>query len=67
MAAEHGIGLVVVDNADDVDRLEATVPAGRAGRPGARHPRRHRRHPRARADRPRGLEVRALARRRRAG
>jgi diaminopimelate decarboxylase len=24
MAAEHGIGLVVVDNADDVDRLEAT-------------------------------------------
>jgi diaminopimelate decarboxylase len=30
MAVEHGIGLVVVDNADDVDRLEATVPAGRA-------------------------------------
>ena len=30
MASEHGIGLVVVDNADDVDRLEATVPAGRA-------------------------------------
>jgi len=24
MAAEHGIGLVVVDNADDVDRLQAT-------------------------------------------
>jgi diaminopimelate decarboxylase len=24
MAAEHGIGLVVIDNADDVDRLEAT-------------------------------------------
>jgi diaminopimelate decarboxylase len=24
LAAEHGIGLVVVDNADDVDRLEAT-------------------------------------------
>jgi diaminopimelate decarboxylase len=24
MAAEHGIGLVVVDNSDDVDRLEAT-------------------------------------------
>ena len=24
MAVEHGIGLVVVDNADDVDRLEAT-------------------------------------------
>src|SRR5919112_1919541 len=30
MAVEHGIGLVVVDNADDVDRLEAAVPAGRA-------------------------------------
>jgi diaminopimelate decarboxylase len=29
MASEHGIGLVVVDNSDDVDRLEATVPAGR--------------------------------------
>ncbi|HEY6888992.1 MAG TPA: diaminopimelate decarboxylase [Solirubrobacter sp.] len=29
MAVEQGIGLVVVDNADDVDRLEATVPAGR--------------------------------------
>jgi diaminopimelate decarboxylase len=29
MVSEHGIGLVVVDNADDVDRLEATVPAGR--------------------------------------
>ncbi len=29
MAVEHGIGLVVVDNEDDVDRLEATVPPGR--------------------------------------
>jgi diaminopimelate decarboxylase len=29
MVAEHGIGLVVVDNGDDVDRLEATVPQGR--------------------------------------
>ena len=29
MAVDHGIGLVVVDNADDVDRLEATVPDGR--------------------------------------
>jgi diaminopimelate decarboxylase len=27
MAAEHGIGLVVVDNADDVDRLEASGSA----------------------------------------
>jgi diaminopimelate decarboxylase len=30
MAVEHAVGLVVIDNADDVDRLEATVPAGRA-------------------------------------
>ena len=29
MAVEHGIGLVVVDGPDDVDRLEAIVPAGR--------------------------------------
>jgi len=28
-AVEHGVGLVVVDNSDDVDRLEATVPEGR--------------------------------------
>jgi diaminopimelate decarboxylase len=30
MVSEHGIGLVAVDNSDDVDRLEATVPDGRA-------------------------------------
>ena len=30
MAVEHGIGLLVVDNGDDVDRLEATVPEDRA-------------------------------------
>jgi diaminopimelate decarboxylase len=29
LVADHGIGLVVVDNSDDVDRLEATIPAGR--------------------------------------
>ena len=29
MAVEHGVGLVVVDNADDVDRLEATSRRGR--------------------------------------
>jgi diaminopimelate decarboxylase len=29
MAVDNGLGLVVVDNADDVDRLEATVPPGR--------------------------------------
>jgi diaminopimelate decarboxylase len=28
MAVEHGVGLVVVDGPDDVDRLEAIVPAG---------------------------------------
>ena len=28
LAVEHGIGLVVVDNSDYVDRLEATVPDG---------------------------------------
>jgi diaminopimelate decarboxylase len=28
LAVEHGIGLVAVDNSDDVDRLEATVPDG---------------------------------------
>ena len=28
LAMEHRLGLVVVDNADDVDRLEATVQAG---------------------------------------
>ena len=63
MAAEHGIGLVVVDNGDDVDRLEATVPRADAGRARAGHPGRRGRHARARADRPRGVEVRARARR----
>ena len=29
MAVEYGIGLVVVDNFDDIDRLERLVPAGR--------------------------------------
>jgi diaminopimelate decarboxylase len=28
-AVRHGVGLVVVDNEDDVDRLEAVVPEGR--------------------------------------
>ena len=63
LAVEHGVGLVVVDNSDDVDRLEATVPEGtHPGRPGAGHPRRHGRHARPRADRPRGFEVRPLPR-----
>jgi diaminopimelate decarboxylase len=29
MAVEHGVGLVVVDGPDDIDRLEAIVPPGR--------------------------------------
>jgi diaminopimelate decarboxylase len=29
LAVRHGVGLVVVDNSDDVDRLEASVPPGR--------------------------------------
>jgi diaminopimelate decarboxylase len=29
LAVDHGVGLVVVDGPDDVDRLEATVPEGR--------------------------------------
>ncbi len=63
MAVDHGIGLVVVDNSDDVDRLEATVPEGETQDVLVRdHPGRHRRHARARAHRPRGLEVRALPR-----
>jgi diaminopimelate decarboxylase len=28
LAVARGVGLIVVDNSDDVDRLEATVPAG---------------------------------------
>lgn len=29
LAVKHGVGLIVVDNSDDVDKLESTVPAGR--------------------------------------
>ena len=29
MAVKYGVGLVVVDNFDDIDRLERIVPAGR--------------------------------------
>ena len=64
LAVEHGIGLVVVDNADDVDRLEATVPRPDQdvlvriipGVTADTHS--------ARADRSRGLEVRPGAARR---
>jgi diaminopimelate decarboxylase len=29
LAVRHGVGLIVVDNVDDIDRLERIVPAGR--------------------------------------
>lgn len=29
LVVEHGVGIVVVDNSDDVDKLEAAVPSGR--------------------------------------
>ena len=32
LAVRHGVGLVVVDNFDDIDRLESIVPPGRAQR-----------------------------------
>lgn len=32
LAVQHGLGLVVVDNFDDIDRLEAIVPDGRVQR-----------------------------------
>ena len=65
LAVTHGVGLVVVDNFDDIDRLERIVPHGqRAALPGAGHPRRRGRHPRLAGHRARRLEVRAAARRR---
>ncbi len=52
LAVEHEIGSVVVDNSDDVDRLEATVPPGRCQDVLVlRHPWRHRGHARKRAHR----------------
>ena len=62
LAVEHGVGLVVVDNFDDIDRLERIVPAGASATvPGPGHPRRRGRHPRLSSDRPRRLEVRPAA------
>ena len=61
LAVEHGVGLVVVDSADDVDRLEATVPDGASqdvlvriipGVTADTHA--------PRADRSRGVEVRSV-------
>ena len=51
MAVENGIGLVVVEGPDDVDRLEAIVSGGRdAGCPGTHHSGRNCRHARSRTD-----------------
>ncbi len=53
LAVEGGVGLVVVDNADDVDKLEAIVPAGQSTeRPRSDHSRGRCRHPRGHPDRP---------------
>ena len=59
MAVENGIGLVVVDGPDDVDRLEAIVPCRKdPGCLGTGHSRRNGRHARPRTDGSRGIEVR---------
>ena len=66
-AVAAGIGRVVVDGVDEIDRLaEARPPARRAGvaGPGAGHGRRRGPHPRVHRHGPRGPEVRPLARRR---
>ena len=61
-AAEIG-ARIVVDNFDDLDKLERIARPRRGDDP--RHAGRRRRHPRQDPDRPRRLEVRALDRRRR--
>ena len=63
LAVKHGLGLVVVDNFDDIDRLERIVPHGQsAALPGPGHSRRRGRHPRLAGDRARRFEVRPDAR-----
>ena len=65
LAVEDGVGLVVVDNFDDIDRLERIVPAGHsAAVPGPSHPRCRGRDPCVAGDGSRRLQVRAAARRR---
>ena len=59
-ALEVGVGRIVVDSFDEVDRLERLAPSADrppAG-PGAGHPRRRGPHPRVRAHRPGRLQVR---------
>ena len=66
-AVDVGVGHVIVDSFDEIDRL-AAVAADRRGRPagaGAGHRRRRGAHPRVHRHRARGPEVRLLAARRR--
>ena len=65
LAVEHGVGLVVVDNFDDIDRLERIVPRGQRQHCLVRViPRSRSRHPRLAGHRARRLQIRAVARRR---
>ena len=65
MAIANGVGLIVVDNFDDIDRLERIVPRGaRTAVSGAGHPRRRSGHSRVAGDGSRRLQVRPVARRR---
>ena len=68
-ALAAGVGHIVVDSFDEIERLEALAARARRhpGGAGARHPRRRRRHPRGDLDRPGRLEVRLLDRRRARG
>ena len=64
MALRHGVGLIVIDNLDELDRLQALIARGRAGRPRAagsvdpRDAERQGRHAREDLDGSGGLEVR---------
>ncbi len=55
-----GVGHIVVDSFDEIERLSGRAPA----RAAARHARHRAEHPRVHPDRPGGLEVRLPARRR---
>ena len=64
-ALDAGVGRIVVDSFDEIERLAALAAAATydSARPGARHRRRRGAHPRVHRDRARGPEVRLLARR----
>ena len=70
MALRHRVGLIVLDNFDEIERLARAGGRGRARRPrgrpagaGPRHARRARRDAREDLDRPGRLQVRLLGRR----